>query len=168
MNSATASGEAFSDSPKVARVKAEERFAKRVRAWIGCDESVVNTARVLGLDRSKLYKTFLPTMHFRAAWLELLAPASLKAALEEMAAGIGYELRPVADVAEDHCDARQLSEVVHELTDVIRAISGSAGRAPTPAEAHTELSEIDEAMQVLVERRARCREVIGALKVVGS
>ncbi len=151
-----------STTPRAARAQAEDTFGERLRAWIvRSGATFADVARALGIRRERLYDVMDGHRPFSGAWLPLLPPAVLRVALEDLAAPIGERLAPVAELdLEQHDDRRQLAELIHEATDVIRV--GSEGQADghlSVEDCDRELAEIEQLERVLAERKARLVQV---------
>lgn len=148
--------------PKAARAQLEAEIGARLRGWIvRAEASFTDVAGALGMHRPELYDLMEGVRTLKAAWLYMLPPAVLRAALEDLASSIGYELRPVAVLDDDHDDDRSAVRIVHEATDVIRSVTETqADRKIDRQEAIEELREIRELEHALARRRARLNQVV--------
>lgn len=144
--------------PKAQRKQLEAVSGARLRGWImRAEVSFTECATRLGMNRPELYNLMEGVRGFKLAWLPLLPEAVQRVALEDLALGIGYELRPVAEAGSE-ADALTL---VHEALDTIRAVTGATSDGQIDArEAQQILSELAEVDAAAARVRAHCRAVI--------
>jgi hypothetical protein len=149
-------------SPRAARSELEHRFGRRLRALIvQAGANIVDVAEALGLRRQRLYDCMDTGRPFNAAWLPLLPPTVLRGLLEEIALTIGYELRPVAQLAEDHDDGREVVRIVSTSTEAMRgAVEMLADGKIDRSEAERLMQALQGLDEALAPWRARVREVL--------
>lgn len=159
---ARVSADLSSLTPRAARAQLEDTIGVRLRGWImRAEASFTDVAKALGMHRPELYELMEGERAPKLAWLALLPPKVLRAALEDLAAGIGYELRARAVLAPDHDAAHAATVAVHEALDAIRSVTATQadGRIDRE-EAINELREWDELDEAMAKRRALLRRVI--------
>lgn len=135
----------FSLTPKAAREELRGTFGAQLERWTAAaGVRVCDLADAIGHDRPHVYKFFTGDRVFRAEMLWLLPPAVLKPILEDLAASIGYELRPQGER-----NPAAVASVLAESGDVLRTIGAALADgvidASEAAAIRTELSEMREA-----------------------
>lgn len=162
--------EAFSLSPKAARVQSEETFGARLRGWIAkADVSFTAAADAVGIRRTELYECMDGERTYKAAWLRLLPVAVQRVICAEWADSLGYELRLAPILDESHDDDRAATALIHEALDAIRAVTTTqADKSIERMEAVDERKELLELQDAISLRVARLNQVIDGPRLVGG
>lgn len=151
----------FSLTPEAARLELSKKFGEQLERWVHqADARPTDVARELGFKRTHLYKLFRGTLPFHASWLYLLPPAVLRRVLDDLAASIGYELRPAAadELPADYDHARDGCDYLRELTDCLRRrVENEADGELHAPEIDAELRDIEEARVLLARRETLLR-----------
>lgn len=151
----------FSLCREAAREELRRTYGEQLEKWVHrANASVTDVAAALGWKRANLYKVFRGRLPLHAEDLYLLPPEVLRI-VADLAATIGLELRPAAELGADHDDDRAALAVVHEALDTIRHITTMRADGKIDRrEAIEGLREIEELEAALAPLRTRLRQVV--------
>jgi hypothetical protein len=149
-------------TPRAARAQAEDTFGARMRGWILRSEvSITDVAEALDMHRQEVYDLLEKGKRsFRGAWFGLLPRALRVVIVGDLAAELGYDLRPSAALAPEHNDDHAAATLVREACETIqRTTSMLADRQIDRREALSGLTELDELEVAIATMRARFRQI---------
>lgn len=147
-------------APRAAREQAKAIFGKRFETWVRRSElPITEVAEAMALQGPHLHEVFKGARGLRMSLLFVLPPPVLRVLLEDLAASIGYELRPVEESS--RVDGMKTAlNVMREVADVLHSTSDiESGGGDVRRKALDGVREIEEAERALAERKAHLRQL---------